>query len=134
MPRTQRSRILVVGPRAVPVGPHTRRLRNGKTETRMLYRIPVHVTTNARECDMLGEAPDTTEHLILAYTPADAAAWALEHLTPHTAAEVTAVAFGPQGGKIRRWMSYYSWVWRELCAQRHQPRQQRLPFLVAEAC
>lgn len=126
MARTPIARnITFVGPRAVLLG--TLRSRSNGA-MRKVYRVPVRITTGMREADLSGGDPTTVEHLIIAHSPADAAAWAETHLCPEPESEV--VAFGPHGGKVRRWVGTYSWIWTALCrAPRPTPIQHTFGFM-----
>ena len=80
---------------------------------RKLYRVPVRVTFN-NSAGTINDwiAPPTIEFDVIAYSAADAANWAAREYETRPESEI--VAFGPQGGRARRFISWERAVYAEM--------------------
>lgn len=80
---------------------------------RKLYRVPVRVTFN-NSAGTLDDwiSPPTIEFDVIAYSADDAANWAA--LEYKTRPETEIVAFGPQGGRTRRFITWERAVYAEM--------------------
>lgn len=72
---------------------------------RKLYRVPVRVTFN-NSSGTIDDwiSPPFVEFDVIAYSPADAANWTAREYESIPETEI--IAFGPQGGRTRRFVSW----------------------------
>jgi len=80
---------------------------------RKLYRVPVRVTFN-NSSGTIDDwiAPPFIEFDVIAYSAADAANWAAREYESRPETEI--IAFGPQGGRTRRFITWERAIGAEL--------------------
>lgn len=80
---------------------------------RKLYRVPVRVTFNNSSGSIDDWiAPPYVEFDVIAHSAADAANWAAREYETRPESEI--VAFGPQGGRTRRFITWERAVYAEM--------------------
>lgn len=80
---------------------------------RKLYRVPVRVTFNNSSGTLADWiSPPFIEFDVIAYSAADAANWATREY--ETRPETEILAFGPQGGRTRRFITWERAIGAEL--------------------